>query len=154
MFFTPSNRMNMWASCLTPGGRGEKKGLKMQLFRHPTMLTNQDLQERLKFQTTHNTFNLHLNCKHNLKIWTHLTQTCHHLYTSIRLYLQFCWKIKKIKSFKSVVDLFWEAIVLDVKNSQAETVGRIMLASCKNTIIPSKTDEVLQLQDQNLKPKA
>lgn len=69
MFFTPSNRMNMWASCLTPGGGGEKRGLIMQFFRHPIMLRKQDIQKRFnKFLITYNTFNLHLNCKHNLKI--------------------------------------------------------------------------------------
>jgi len=63
MFFTPSNRMNMWASCLTPGGGGEKRGLIMQFFRHPITLRKQDIQKRPnKFHIIYDIFNL--NCKH------------------------------------------------------------------------------------------
>lgn len=147
MFFTPSNRMNMWASCLTPGGVGEKMGLTMQSFRHPIML-RKDIQKIFnKFQITYDTFNSHLNCKHNFKIWTHLQKTCCHL-NKHKVLFTISLEDRKIKSIKSVADLHWEAIMLEPKTWHIESLGRNVLAGYKNT------DGALQCQDQNIKPKA
>lgn len=101
-------------------------------------LENKTYKKRFnKFWITYDTFNLHLNCKHNLKIWTNPTQTCNHRKQHKTLFT-ISLEDQKIKTFKSVVDLHWETTMLYLKNSGIETLGRNMLAGCKNAVNPSK----------------